>query len=275
MRHWSRVKPVLPLRPHELVEPGDRFFTVDSDLAIRWSRPTDAQCVATLAEEALDVLGLVAEGISRGTPDVGALTLDRRDPGAVAMDQTPDERLAVCCDDFLLPWREIDRPQMLAAWAVLGEETRPMLRPHRDIDAVAVASRTPPRCLVRKDCLERSAALVDDAGVGGVKSDAKRPDSPMICGNAPVAKVKPEEVGIGTCRKLRKIVVAIGMPVTLRSLAEPTFSSAPPRNRSPGDASDSRNFLVAVPLRSEAYRFEEFSFRSHLGVVGIRTRVRE
>ena len=114
------------LRAYEFVENRHRSKSVNRDLAITWTRPSDSQCVAALAEKPLDVLGLVAEGIARSTPDVGALALRGDDSSSVAMDQAPEERPPLRSNDLRLPRHQGDRPKVLSPWTVLGDETWPV-----------------------------------------------------------------------------------------------------------------------------------------------------
>ncbi len=57
------------------------------------------------------------------------------DPAAVGVEQPAQERAGVLVDDLLLPWFLHDRPSVLLAGAVLGEQAGPVLRAALHLDA--------------------------------------------------------------------------------------------------------------------------------------------
>src|SRR3954451_1350853 len=55
----------LPLRPDELIQPGDAVAVGNRDVPMVRLRPTDVELVAVLAEQSADVGGEVAEEVAR------------------------------------------------------------------------------------------------------------------------------------------------------------------------------------------------------------------
>jgi len=86
------------------------------------------------------------------------------------MDETTHELFGGFADELFLPRFQSNRPEVLPAGAVLGQQAWPMLRIKRDLGAVVGATQRR-RPLTRHQGVDGLAALLDDSGVFGVEND--------------------------------------------------------------------------------------------------------
>lgn len=182
----------LSLRSYEVIESCDRRQAIDGYLVARRTSPADSERIAALAEESLDVLRLVAECVPRRSPNVGALALGRDDSGAVAMNQPSDEWFAGGGDDRVLPRLQRDRSQVLPARSMLRDEARPVLRPHRYVDASTAGAGRGVCAIVWKHCAQSRTAVFDDCWIGGIKSDTHPPDAAAPPRYAAISEVEAQ-----------------------------------------------------------------------------------
>jgi hypothetical protein len=80
--------------------------------------PVQAQLVAGVAEDPLDVVGEIREDIAGAFPAIAACI---EEAAAVRVDQATEEQSGAEADEFVLPAGERDLPFMLLAGTVLGE----------------------------------------------------------------------------------------------------------------------------------------------------------
>jgi hypothetical protein len=101
--------------------------------------------------------------------DAADTTIVRDDAAAVAVDQAADEFLGGLVDERLLPRFEGDAAVVLAAWAVLGEQTWPVLGVEANLKGLA---RHPPDgcMLAGHDRIDGFAAPTDDRRILGVEN---------------------------------------------------------------------------------------------------------
>jgi hypothetical protein len=92
----------------------------------------------------------------------------------VAVEETTHEARGGLLNKDRLPRFQIDRTLVLSAWTVLREETGPVLRVHRDLDATGTSPE--PIGPLPGHCLHRATALLNDSWVLCIRNNAQSPD---------------------------------------------------------------------------------------------------
>jgi hypothetical protein len=127
-------------------------------------------------------------------------------------------------DKCALPGRQDNRPLVLLARSVLGEEARPALRvrlelePRPVVDAIETAARQ-----YRQNGVP---ALLNDARVAGVEGDPELEDLPPVRGEAAISEIHPKQVDL----------YGRETPDVMPSAASRTAATAP-RQHAPGHSS--------------------------------------
>jgi hypothetical protein len=184
------------LRPDELVEQLDRGAASDRDDPVAHRPPLDADLVAGLAEDPADVDGSVREVVPRVGVHPVAVSYRVDESAAVGVNEPSEQPAGSLLDDFLLPGSQRDSAFVLEARSMLREETRKLFGVGTDIRASAIRSRLNQRPAARQEVLYRVLTQRDDAWIAIVQSDAETEHPAPMSGEATVAEVEPEQVGI-------------------------------------------------------------------------------
>src|SRR5713226_626308 len=112
------------------------------------------------------------------------------------MDQATQEPPGLGGRNLLLPRCQLDRSKVLHTGTVLREQARPVLPVRVDLDAAGPGDNTGSRPVGAAHFTDDLLALPDYVGVPLVEGDAQLEDRPPALGQAAVAEVHAEQIGV-------------------------------------------------------------------------------
>ena len=155
--------------------------------------------VQMLGEDAMDLQRPVGEHVAGIRVDLLAMADAVDEAAAVGMDQPADQHLGERVRDLPPPARQLDRPRVLEARAMLGQQARPLLRVREHPHEVVGPTAHDGDGVRGYDGANGANAFADETGVSGVEGNpqARCAREPR---DVPVAEVHPEQIAVSaTC----------------------------------------------------------------------------